>query len=179
MYDALVRDIIDPDTGEIYPALSCCNNQEMADRCTVKGAEKAIWAIKGNAAINSECAILLREGFRSGKIRLLMTEFDGEDLLKEIKGYGSLETREQMQLQMPYIHTTLLINEMVKLQHEESGGKVRVYEKSGMRKDRYSSLSYNYYVATQLENKLMKRPTQGAGNEFLFRAPKIQGKKRW
>ena len=37
VYDALVRDIVDPDSGEIYPALSCCNNKEMADRCTVKG----------------------------------------------------------------------------------------------------------------------------------------------
>ena len=40
VYDALVRDMVDPDTGEVYPALSCCNNQEMADRCTTKGADK-------------------------------------------------------------------------------------------------------------------------------------------
>ena len=28
--DSLVRDINDPDTGEVYPALSCCNNAEWA-----------------------------------------------------------------------------------------------------------------------------------------------------
>ena len=45
-------------------------------------------------------------------------------------------------------------HELVKLQHEETSGRVRVFERSGMRKDRYSSLSYNYYVAIQLETKI-------------------------
>ena len=176
VFDALVRDISDPETGEIYPALSCCNNAEMAERCTVKGAEKVIWAIKGNAALNSECAVLLREGFRSGKVRLLMNEYDAEELLREIRGFDSLNPSERLALQMPYIHTTLLINELVKLQHDESGGRVRIFEKSGMRKDRYSSLSYNYYVVTQLESKLGKRrdDTYAISDIFMFKPPKIK-----
>ena len=73
------------------------------------------------------------------------------------RGYSSLSPADKLKIQMPYINTTLLVDELTKLQHEESGGKVRIYEKTGMRKDRYSSLSYNYYVALQLENKLNKR----------------------
>ena len=34
VYDCLSRDIVDPETGEMYPAISCCNNTEMAARCT-------------------------------------------------------------------------------------------------------------------------------------------------
>ena len=148
----------------------------MAERCTVRGAEKIIWAIKGSPALNSECAVLLREGFRSGKIRLPVTEYDAELLLNDIKGYSGLSPHEQTVLQMPYIHTTLLINELVKLQHEESGGRVKVFEKSGMRKDRYSSLSYNFYVATQLESRLSKRRNapNDAGGIFMFKAPKVK-----
>lgn len=175
VYDALVRDMVDPDTGEVYPAISCYNNQEMAERCTVKGADKVIWAIKGNPTINSECAVLLREGFKSGKIRLLVTEYDGESLLSDIKGYGSLSPSEKTKLQMPYVHTTLLIDELVNLQHDESGGRVRVFEKTGRRKDRYSSLSYNYYVATQLESKLGRHREANFGdNIFMFKPPKIK-----
>lgn len=175
VYDALVRDMVDPDTGEIYPAISCYNNQEMAERCTVKGADKVIWAIKGNPTINSECAVLLREGFKSGKIRLLVTEYDGESLLSDIKGYGSLSPSEKTKLQMPYVHMTLLIDELVNLQHDESGGRVRVFEKTGRRKDRYSSLSYNYYVATQLESKLGRHREASFGdNIFMFKPPKIK-----
>ena len=175
VYDALVRDIVDPDTGEVYPALSCCNDQEMAARCTTTGADKVIWSIKASPKLNSDCAVLLREGFRSGKIRLLMTEYDADVVMSEIKGYKSLSPSEKVKLQMPYVHTTLLINELVKLQHEESGGRVRVYERSGMRKDRYSSLSYNYYVALQLESKLGKqRSNNFESNMFLYRPPKIK-----
>ena len=175
VYDALVRDMVDPETGEVYPALSCCNNPEMADRCTVKGADKVIWAIKGSPALNSECAVLLREGFRSGKIRLLVTEYDAETLLSELKGYNTLTPSEKTSLQLPYIYTTLLIDELVKLQHDESGGRVRIFEKAGMRKDRYSSLSYNYYVATQVESKLNRhREVSYSVSPFIFKPPKIK-----
>lgn len=175
VYDALASDIVDPDTGEIYPALSCCNNQEMADRCTVIGADKVIWAIKASAQFNSDCAFLLREGFRSGRIRLLIDEFECEEHLSDIKGYGGLSPADKVQLQLPYINTTLLINELINLQHEEVGGKVKIYEKAGMRKDRYSSLAYNYYVALQIENKMNKKRARNADDQNWFQIkPPVQ-----
>lgn len=178
VYDCLSRDIVDPETGEIYPALSCCNNQEMAARCTVQGAEKVIWAIKASSNFNSDCAFLLREAFRSGRMRLLITEYEAEELLTSIRGYNSLTPAEKVQYQLPYMQTTLLIDELTKLQHEESGGKIKISEKSGMRKDRYSSLSYNYYVATQLENKLSKRINMNSNIQELFaiKPPSYKGK---
>ena len=180
VYDCLVRDMSDLETGEIFPALSCYNDASMAERCTVDGADKVIWSIKASTALNSECAILLREGFRTGKIRLLVTEYDAENCLGELSGYSKLTGPEQMQLQLPYIHTTLLIDELVKLRHEESGGRIRIYEKAGMRKDRYSSLSYSYYVATQLESRLGRRnDNYGAEDIFMYKAPKIRSGERW
>lgn len=178
VFDALARDISDPDSGEIYPALSCCNNEEMAKRCTSPTAARVIWAVKASAQFNSDAAFLLREGFRSGRIRLLVNEYDGEDLMSEIKGFKSLNPPERLDLMMPYIDTTLLINELVKLQHEESGGKVRVFELSDMRKDRYSSLAYNYYVATQLESKMSRKQNTGGDSRdvFIIRPPSQSGK---
>ena len=177
VFDCLARDIVDPDTGEVYPALSCCNDKTMAERCTVTGAAKVIWAIKANAAFNSDCAFLLREAFRSGRIRLLNTEYSAEEDLPKIHGYKSLSPAEKVQFQLPYINTTLLIDELTKLQHEESGGKVKIRERSGMRKDRYSSLSYNYYVATQIESKLTRKFNyEGDDNVFVIKPPKSTGK---
>lgn len=178
VYDALARDIVDSETGEVYPALSCCNNQEMASRCTVPGAAKVIWAIKASAQFNSDCAFLLREGFRSGRIRLLVNEYDAKELLDNIKGYSSLNPSDEVKIRLPYIHTTLLIDELVNLQHDESGGKVKIYEKSGSRKDRYSSLSYNYYVAVQLEGKLTKKLNFNTqpNDMFVIKPPSSSGK---
>lgn len=178
VYDCLARDIVDTETGEIYPAVSCCNNAEMASRCTVIGAEKVVWSIKASAQFNSDCAYLLREAFKSGRIRLLCTEYDAEEILSDIRGYSSLSSAEKLQIQMPYINTTLLVDELTKLQHEESGGKVKIFERSGMRKDRYSSLSYNYYVAIQLENKMSKRQSANASasDMFVIKPPNYRGK---
>lgn len=174
IYDALAREIVDSSTGEIYPALSCINDKAMADRCADPTAKKVIWSVKAGAQFNSDCALLLREGFRSGRIRLLQTEYDAETSLSAIKGYNTLTTSEQLQLQLPYINTTLLVDELVKLEHEEVGGKIRVHEKTGARKDRYSSLSYNYYVAVQLEAKAAKKKATTIGDQefYVIRPPK-------
>lgn len=173
VYDTLARDISDPETGEIYPAISCCNDKTMAERCTVPGADRVIWSIKASAQFNSDCAILLRDGFKTGRVRLLVNEYDAADILSTIRGYNSLSDKDRLRLKLPYIHTTLLIEELIKLQHDETSGRVRVYERAGMRKDRYSSLSYNFYVATQLENKLVKKTNLSSGytQDFIIRAP--------
>lgn len=174
--DTLVRDIVDTDTGELYPALSCCNNSDWADRCKSPGAQKALWIINNQTAqFNSDCAILLREGFSSGRLKLLVTEFDAESYLGELKGYNTLDIADQTRITLPYVNTTLLINEMINLQHETSGGLVKIREKSGYRKDRYSSLSYGYWVSCQLESQ-MTQPNRASSSErlFLFRAPKIK-----
>lgn len=174
--DSLVRDINDPETGEVYPALSCCNNAEWAARCTTHGADKALWVVNATDKFNSECAILLRDGFRAGRIRLLVTEYDGETSLASLKGYGSLDASDKLTLQMPYINTTLLINELINLQHDESSGLVKIFRKNGVRKDRYSSLSYSYWVACQLESKIRKKNNFVSDSDrvFMFRAPKIK-----
>ena len=177
VFDALARDIVDPDTGQLYPALSCCNDKTMAERCVVPGADRVIWSIKASAQMNSDIAFLLREGFKSGRIRLLINEYDADDALGELKGYSSLNPQEKIRFRLPYINTTLLIDELVNLQHEEVGNRVRIYEKSGRRKDRYSSLAYNYYVALQLENRKAKRGgTENADKVFVIRAPSKYGK---
>jgi len=175
--DLLFRDINDPETGEIYPALSCYNNSEMAARCTVPDAEKVIYAIKASAQFNSDAAFRLREAFRSGRIRLLAPYDDADQLLDDIKGYRSLDASEKEVIKKSYLYTDFLIVELTNLLYEETGSKVKLKEKSGMRKDRYSSLSYNYYVATELESKMERRGRNTMKDDsFVIRAPKYDRK---
>ena len=182
VYDALSRDLVDPLTGETYPALSCCNSEEFASRCVSKTAKKSIWIIQGSARFNSDIAVLLREGFRSNRIRLLCTEMDGEEYLSEMKGFTSLSTSVRAMLMAPYVNTTLLISELINLKHEETNGMVKVSERSGMRKDRYSSLAYCYWVSLQLEKKSRKETTtnfDGTENMFVPRPPRNFRERSW
>ncbi len=178
-FDCLSRDMSDLETGEIYPALSCCNNPEMAARCTVIGARKAIWAIKATAQFNSDAAFILREGFNSGRIRLLAEgDKEGNNPLKNIQKFKSLPDIDRERLTLAYRNTSWLIEELVKLEHETTSGKIRLRERSGMRKDRYSSLAYNFYVATQLETKLERKYSANvkSSDMFIIRAPKYTGR---
>lgn len=175
IFDLLARDMPDPATGEVYPALSCKNNPDIADRCTSRHAKKVIWAINGAPKFNSDCALMLREGFRTGRIRILVNEYDAEEILRSFKGYAKLSPADRLSLTMPYINTTLLIGELINLQTEQSGGLLRVSEKSTARKDRYSGLSYNYYVALQIERELMRNNPDNDDlfdKGLIFRAPK-------
>ena len=153
----LLKDIYDPDNGQTYEALSCCNNDEIAARCLIPNAPKVIWAINNQTAkFNSECALGLLDHFRQGKIRLLASEYSADEELGEIKGYSSLPMEDKVKLLAPYTHTGLLINELIGLDYEAKDGVVRIKEKSGERKDRYSSLSYNIWVSRKLEAELKK-----------------------
>lgn len=64
----------------------------------------------------------------------------------------------------PYYQTTAFVNEIINLEYEMVGTNIRVYEVSGMRKDRYSSVAYANYIASELERDMRRR----SGDDFKF-----------
>jgi hypothetical protein len=174
--DALLADIYDPLTGETYGALSCRNNEDIAKRCLVKNAPKVIWAVQGSSEFNSRCAVMLREAFKQGQVKLLIPDFDMEETLAELPGYNKLSPADKLNLQLPYVHTSLLVNELINLEHEIRGNVIKVKEKSGMRKDRYSSLSYNIYVSKEIEHgqNIERAKRTGSGLVMKIAPPKIK-----
>lgn len=147
-------DRFDPVYGETYGALNVMNKPELEDRCKVKNAPKVIYAIKANARENNDMTLALRAGFQNGYINLLISDTNIEEKLSKIRGYGKLSEVQQAAMRIPYIQTTLLINELINLSHETNNGLIKVKEKTGMRKDRYSSLQYGYALLQELSKGL-------------------------
>lgn len=164
VYDVIIKETYDPQLGLTYEPLCACNDDNMASRCKVKNAKKCVWCIKASADFNSNAATSLRAGFKNGNINMLVSEFDASDIIKKTKGYAKLSAKEQASLNLPYVQTSLLINEMINLEHEINNNKVKLKERSGMRKDRFSSLEYSYWVVQELGLKL--RPKQSS-NDLL------------
>lgn len=164
VFDFICKEQYDSATGETYEALTACNNDEMAIRCKVKTAHKVVWCIKATADFNSNAATGLRTGIQNGNINLLCSDFDAEEVLKKITGYSKMTVQEQTSLKMPYIQTNMLINEMINLEHEIVNNKVKLRERSGMRKDRFSSVEYSHAVAQMIA--LKQRP-QNTEREIL------------
>lgn len=153
--DYIIKDQYDSETGLTYKALNYCNNDDMAMRCKVKDAPRVVWSIKANAQFNNDICVLLRNGIQNGKINFLIPEQNADEVLrKEYKDYSRLDPAQQAVFKVPYLQTTLAEYELIKLKHNIQNGLVKVQELSGMRKDRYSSIAYNYWCACQLEYQL-------------------------
>ena len=162
VYDFICKDQYDSETGKTYKALKCCNDDDMAIRCKVKDANVVVWSVKANEAFNNEICILLRNGIENGRISFLISEQECEEIIsKELyKNYNKLSPSDQSLIKNPYLQTSLAEYELIKLDHEVKNNKIKVKEISGMRKDRYSSIAYNYWCANQLELGLKPKTNQ-------------------
>ncbi len=178
VYDNLVKDLFDSDYGIEYEGFTCMNDTEMASRYKGRGMspQKVIYSVKATPAFNSECALSLRDCLKRGKMTLLITEQEYEELNKTNKSYKSLPIEDKLTLKMPYVQTTLLITELINLEYTTQGTKIKIYENADKRKDRYTSLAYGNYFANELERKLRKPKVDKNGISFLYRAPIIKRK---
>ena len=158
VFDYLVDNLYDSELDKQYDAFSCINDETMAAKCMVEGAEKRIYSIKATLDFNHDMNILLKDSFAQGKIKLLLNEYDAKEVLSEIKGYSDLMPELKAKLLMPYVQTSILVNELVNLEKvNRDDGKIKLKEPSGKRKDRYSALGYGIMIARQLEMDLRPR----------------------
>lgn len=155
--DFIVKDQYDPITGKTYKGFKCCNDETMADRCKIKDPNKNFWSVKATSQFNNDICILLRNGFLNNRIILPVDETTGDEFVKsKIKGFSRLTPSEQAMFKITYLQSSLMINELINLDHEIKNGKIKIIERSGMRKDRYSSLAYNFWVINEIERS--KKP---------------------
>jgi hypothetical protein len=174
VYDFCTKPQYDAEYAVTYDAMTCLNDDNMASRCRIKNANKVIWSIKATADFNTKAALALRAGFQNGNINLLLSEYEAEDIITKVRGYSKFTSREQAMLKLPYIQTSLLVNELINLDHEVKGTNIKIKEKSGMRKDRYSAAMMNYHVCQELALKLKPKqsPIYSPTQLFSVRAPK-------
>ena len=174
VFDNLVKDMTDEITGEFYPAFTCINDAEMAEH--YKGSStnpaKVIYSVKANTKWNSQCAYALRDCIRRGKMRLLLDEEEFNDEYESNKAFYNLSAEDKLTIKMPYIQTSLLINELVNLEYTTVGAEIKIKETGTNRKDRYSSLSYANQIANELERKLSKPKLSQSSFRLQCRSPK-------
>lgn len=171
--DYLMMDRYDSLYSETYSALNVINNSDLEIRCKVKNAPKVIYALKANSRSNNDMTLSLRAGLQNGNINLLISEIEAEERLPRlVRGFGKLTDVQQIKMKVPFVQTSMMIEELINLEHDISNGLVKVKERSGMRKDRYSSFMYGYYVCQELSKKLKPKEKINDFSQFMnFRAP--------
>ena len=142
-----------------YVPLTCMNDESIASRIRIEGAIPCIYAINAVQKLNSDIALDFRRVLESKKIDLLVSfEQAREEILPNIKEYISSPDAEiQIFFEAPFLETQALISETTSLLYEkkQQTGVIVISEQGTNRKDRYTSISYGSWFASQLEKDLI------------------------
>lgn len=161
VYDLLARPLYDEDRSIEYSALTCMNDDGLANRIKVEGAEPRIFAISASQKLNSDIALDFRRVLAEKKIDFLCTfETASEIILPKIKEYMSAPDADtQLFYETPFLETQAMISETTSLVYEkkDATGVIVVHEQGKNRKDRYTSVSYGSYMASMLERDLVSK----------------------
>lgn len=161
IYDLLARPLYDEERSIEYSALTCMNDDGLANRIKVEGAEPRIFAVSASQKLNSDIALDFRRVLAEKKIDFLCTfETASEIILPKIKEYMSAPDADtQLFYETPFLETQAMISETTSLVYEkkDTTGVIVVHEQGKNRKDRYTSVSYGSYMASMLERDLVSR----------------------
>ena len=178
IFDYIILDHYDPEQNITYGALTTIDPKDsMADRCKVKDAIRCIWPVKANMAFNDTINLNLRAALANGRIYLPIDEQTAEfELMENDKRYRKMPSIQKVEYKLPFVQTSALIAELVGLQKDDSNGKIKLKERAGARKDRFSSFVYNNYCVTELSRKLrgVDNSDFDISKTMLFRKPVLR-----
>lgn len=159
VYDFLAREMYDDERNIYYTPLCCMNDDNVANRIKAEGANSCIYVINATQKLNSDIASDFRRTLDEKRIDFLINyEMAKEETLPNIKEYMTTPDADiQLFYEAPFLETQALISECTSLVYEkkEQTGVIVIREQGNNRKDRYTSVSYGSYFATQLEKDLI------------------------
>lgn len=161
IYDLLANVMYDESRGIEYSPLTCMNDDAFANRIRIEGAIPCIYTINAYQKLNSDIALDFRRVLEDKKIDLLVSfEQAKEDILPNIKEYiNTPDADVQIFYEAPFLETQALISETTSLLYEkkQQTGAIVISEQGANRKDRYTSVSYGSWFASQLEKDMISQ----------------------
>lgn len=159
IYDMLARIMYDDERDIEYSPLTCMNDDSIAKRIKIEGANPCIFVINATQTLNSNIAMDFRRVLIDEQIDLLVSfETACEEVLPNIKEYtDSVDLNQQIFFESPFLETQAFLSETTALVYEkkEQTGAIVIKEQGANRKDRYTSVSYGSWFASALEKDLI------------------------
>lgn len=167
VYDFLAREMYDDERNIYYTPLCCMNDDGIANRIKVEGANSCIYVVNATQKLNSDIATEFRRILSEQRIEFLVNyETAKEETLPKIKEYmNTPDAEEQLFYEAPFLETQALISETTSLVYEKKAdtGIIMIHEQGTNRKDRYTSVSYANYFAS-----LIERENINAGEDYEY-----------
>lgn len=165
--EAVCSILSDKERDVEYPSWSTINNEEENARLKTKGTPVVI-AYKADAKFNNAIATGLKTALEDKKIRFPITDIEQREFLVDKGGFLKKSILEQQRELHSFQQSSALTNELVALEYIVRSGNIVIQEVGTATKDRYSSLAYGNYYASELEKQLRETDDNEDYNDMFF-----------
>lgn len=169
LIDYMVKSQTD-DLGDVLPDFGVENDDDgyYKKYKTDITEQNAMYIIKANAPINTECHSNVQAQLNAGKVKFLINERIAQAKLLGTKLGQQMKPEERAEYLKPFTLTSILKEEMMNLREETEGVNIILKQANrGIRKDKFSSFEYGlYYIKQQEDNK--KKKHFGKISDFMF-----------
>lgn len=162
IYDSLAKVLYDVDRNIEYKPWTCMNDEKMKARIVISGQKEVVFSVKASLDLNSKIAVCMRDTLNNKMIDFMVSNQEGvEELQRIVPDYATADVDTQIFYERPFLETVALINEMISLEYtiQNQTNLIKIEERPGARKDRYTSVSYGNYFISLLETDLFSDST--------------------
>lgn len=167
MFDSLTQPLQVEDKGITYPPLTVANDpfidEKLRDELTKRtlgiNALPVIYPIMATQTLNSQIAVSFRSSLQKKLWKFLIPEADAEEFLIKTNKDFTDDPNDSSSYGFflnPYANTSLFISECINLDMTLVNGMIKLSEKQGAYKDRYTSVSYGNYVISHFDKNLLR-----------------------
>ncbi len=171
LVDFMVKDQIDPETGELLPNFGVSNDDENFYKQfrTADTEMDAMYLIKANAPINTEAHSYVQTQLSSGKIKFLIDENQAKVKLMSTKMGQQMDNDKRAEYLKPFTLTTILREQMLNLVEENEGVNIILKQSSrSIKKDKFSAFEYGLYYIKQEEDRKKKRKRRNIADMMFY-----------
>lgn len=174
LVDLMVKKQIDPETGDILPDFGVYDGTQADAVQTYKKyrtditEQDALYLLKANGPVNTECHSNAQAQLSSGKVKFLIDEKTAKEKLLGTQKGQKMKSEERAEYLKPFTLTGILREELLNLREENEGINIILKQANrAIKKDKVSAFEYGLYYIKQEEERKKKKKRFNA-KEWAF-----------
>lgn len=174
LVDLMVKKQIDPETGDILPDFGVYDGTQADAVQTYKKyrtditEQDALYLLKANGPVNTECHSNAQAQLSSGKVKFLIDEKTAKEKLLGTQRGQKMKSEERAEYLKPFTLTGILREELLNLREENEGINIILKQANrAIKKDKVSAFEYGLYYIKQEEERKKKKKRFNA-KEWAF-----------
>jgi hypothetical protein len=167
VFDSLSQVTTSDERGVDFPPFTVVDDpfvdektrEELVGRTLGVNALPVVYPISASQSLNSQIAVSFRSSLQKKLWNFLIPDGDAEEFLIKSQKEFTEDANDSYTTAFflnPYVQTGLFVGECINLDMTISSGLIKLVEKPGCHKDRYTSVSYANWVISRFDQDLLR-----------------------